>query len=134
MDFNLFTSHSNAFRPLFEYIDDNDIAMTAPVTQQPVDDGIAVSFVMPAGYLMEELPEPHDEKVQMKEIPARRVVAIEYSGSWSEKNYLRHLARLESWIMENDYEVDGEPVWARYNSPMSVWFMRRNEIHLPVRR
>jgi hypothetical protein len=26
----------------------------------------------------------------------------------------------------------GEPVWARYNPPFMPWFLRRNEILLPV--
>jgi hypothetical protein len=29
--------------------------------------------------------------------------------------------------------TEGEPVWARYNGPMTPWFLRRNEIWLAVR-
>jgi hypothetical protein len=26
----------------------------------------------------------------------------------------------------------GEPVWARYNAPFTPWFLRRNEILVPL--
>jgi len=28
--------------------------------------------------------------------------------------------------------VSGEPVWARYNAPFTPWFLRRNEVLIPV--
>jgi hypothetical protein len=30
--------------------------------------------------------------------------------------------------------IEGEPVLARYNPPFTPWFMRRNEVLLPVAR
>ena len=30
-------------------------------------------------------------------------------------------------------EAVGTPVWARYNAPFTPWFLRRNEILIPVR-
>jgi hypothetical protein len=29
-------------------------------------------------------------------------------------------------------QATGEPVWARYDPPFKPWFMRRNEILIPV--
>ena len=57
---------------------------------------------------------------------------MRYSGLWSEKNYLRYKGELESWLRDNGLTVTGEPVWARYNPPFTLWFMRRNEILIPV--
>ena len=28
--------------------------------------------------------------------------------------------------------IAGDPVWARYNPPFAPWFLRRNEILVPV--
>ena len=143
---------SRAFRALFKYIDGNnqnqsDIAMTAPVSQQkqsvkidmtsPVGqsqaaEGWAVSFMMPASFTMDTIPEPLDPSVQIREVPAHHAVSIRYSGTWSEERYTEHLQSLQAWLKENELEATGEPVWARYNAPFTPWFMRRNEILIPV--
>ncbi|MBN2033517.1 MAG: heme-binding protein, partial [Deltaproteobacteria bacterium] len=54
------------------------------------------------------------------------------SGSWSEKNYLRYKLELESWIQKRSLTIIGAPIWARYNSPFMPWFLRRNEVLIPV--
>jgi hypothetical protein len=95
--------------------------MTAPVGQQNVQGRWAVSFMMPASYTLETLPVPVDQKVSLRQVPARRLAAVRYSGTWSKKNYLRYMQELESWIK-----------WARYNPPFTLWFLRRNEILIPV--
>jgi len=43
------------------------------------------------------------------------------------------MARLEQWMSENELQAAGEPVWARYDPPFKPWFMRRNEILIPVK-
>jgi len=143
---------SAAFRKLFKYISGentarNKIAMTAPVTQKaepekiamtsPVGQrksgqGWAVSFMMPAFYTMETIPTPDNPDVVLREIPAYRAAAIRYSGTWSEKAYNKQLLLLQEWIDAQDLEVTGEPIWARYNAPFIPWFMRRNEILIPI--
>ena len=139
---------SAAFRKLFNYISGDNtgrdkIAMTAPVSQKPEPEkiamtspvgqrasgqGWAVSFMMPASYNMETIPEPVDPSVVLREVPAYRAATIRYSGRWSEKGYRKHLALLLEWIDQNGLAISGEPVWARYNAPFTPWFMRRNEI------
>lgn len=108
------------------------IAMTAPVAQQPAEDRWVVSFTMPASYTLETLPEPDDPRVTLRQVPARRMAALRYSGVWSERSYLRHREMLESWVHGKGLRIGGDPVWARYNSPFAPWFLRRNEVLIPL--
>jgi hypothetical protein len=141
-----------AFRRLFNYISGSNqtnesiamtapveqqaasekIAMTAPVTQQAYGDKYAVSFVMPAKYTLETLPAPTDPAVTVKEIPGYKAAVIRYSGTWSPKRYEAKKAALEAYIKDNGLIAAGEPIWARYDPPFQVWFLRRNEVIIPV--
>jgi effector-binding domain-containing protein len=108
------------------------IEMTAPVGQRPDQEKWAVSFMMPSSYTLKTLPEPEDPNITLHQVPARRMAAVRYSGFWSEKDYLRYKSELESWIQERGFTVMGDPIWARYNSPFTPWFLRRNEILIPI--
>ena len=143
---------SKAFRTLFRYIDGENeardkiamtapvsqkrdsqkIAMTAPVSQEASEDGWRVSFMMPSTFTMDTIPLPLDDDVKIRQIPAYRAAAIRYSGFWNVKNYERHLAELEDWMNSQNLQAAGPAVWARYNAPFTPWFMRRNEILVPV--
>lgn len=143
---------SEAFRLLFRYISgDNQsrkkVAMTTPVSQQPMRERIkmtapvgqqrvkedwVVSFMMPSSYTLENLPQPDDTKITLRQVPAQRMAAVRYSGFWSEKNYLQHKLELESWVHKMGLTIEGNPIWARYNPPFTPWFWRRNEILIPV--
>ena len=111
------------------------IAMTAPVAQMPAEggQGFAVQFMMPSSFTMETLPEPLDPRVTLKPVAEQRVVAITYSGTWSQSNYDEHLAKLRNAAQAAGLKTEGEPVYARYNGPWVPWFMRKNEIWLAVR-
>lgn len=108
------------------------IKMTAPVGQQAVQQGWAVSFMMPATYTLETLPQPKDSQVSLRQVSVRLMAVVRYSGSWCEKAYLRNKRELESWIVQRGLTIMGDPVWARYNPPFTPWFLRRNEILIPV--
>jgi len=142
---------SIAFRRLFRYISGDNrsqtkIAMTAPVSQEPSEkiDMTApvgqqksggqwvVSFMMPASYSMGDLPVPDNPQVTLRQVPARRMATVRYSGFWSENNFQKNKLKLNSWIQKEGLTVSGEAIWARYNAPFVPWFMRRNEILIPV--
>ncbi|HOX08515.1 MAG TPA: heme-binding protein [Planctomycetota bacterium] len=108
------------------------IEMTAPVGQRRAEEGWAVSFAMPASYTMETLPLPEDSSVKLRQVEACRMAAVRYSGVWSEKHYLRHKQEMEAWIEKNGFRILGQPIWARYNPPFTLWFLRRNEVLIPV--
>ncbi len=144
---------NQAFRPLFKYIsganrtqgkiamtapvaqqaDGQKIAMTAPVGQVALSNRWSVSFMMPAHSTLETLPVPTDENVRLRSVPARRMAVVRYSGTWSQSRYERNLARLREWMKAKGISAAGDPVWARYNPPFTPWFLRRNEILVPVK-
>lgn len=118
--------------PVTQSAESEKIAMTSPVTQHPVKDSWAISFTMPAAATLETLPIPNDPKVTLRQVPERHLAVIRYSGLWTEKGYLENKAKLENWLKEKGYTVIGEPVWARYDPPFKPWFLRRNEVLLPI--
>ena len=107
--------------------------MTAPVTQAAVAGGMRVQFVLPQGVSLDSAPEPLDPRVQLRLVPASQWAAIRYSGTWSQANYNEHLGKLQTTLAAAAVATQGEPVLARYNGPMTPWFMRRNEIWLALR-
>ncbi|MBD3671610.1 MAG: heme-binding protein [Gammaproteobacteria bacterium] len=109
-----------------------EISMTAPVSQSGTGKRYEVSFMMPASYTPETLPEPTNDRVLIRQVPEHRMAVIRYSGLWSKANYQKHKLMLDRWITEKGYKVIGEPVWARFNAPFSLWFLRRNEIQIPI--
>lgn len=116
------------------------IAMTSPVLQQreeqrPHEKGHwRVSFVMPAASRIETLPQPKDPSVSLHLMSAQKMAAIRYSGSWSEQAYRCHRDKLQVWIQAQGYQACGEPIWARYNPPFTLRFLRRNEVLIPITR
>ena len=130
-----------AFRRLFKYISGQNrakqsiamtapvnqkaasqkIAMTAPVTQKKSKENYSVSFLMPAKYTLETLPEPLDSNIVLREIPARTLAAIRYSGTWSQKRYETHKAKLEEFIRTKNLKPTGEPFFASSPSNNGFW-------------
>jgi len=149
-----------AFRILVKYISGENqkqskITMTAPVTQESItkegqkikmtapviqemeksDTKSAIfSFVMPQSFTLNTLPLPLDKRIILKEIPAKTVAVRTYSGSWSEEKYRQNKAILLKALKEAKIETIGQAIFARYNSPFALWFMRRNEIMIGVKR
>ena len=108
------------------------IEMTAPVTQQAAAGTQRVAFVMPARFTASTVPKPTDERVVIREWPARRVAVWRYGGRWTEQNYDEALVRLDAELATRGLVAIGAPTLARYDPPFKPWFMRRNEVWIPV--
>lgn len=109
------------------------LEMTAPVTQASAPGGFRVQFVLPKGITAANAPEPLDARVNLRDVAPKMVAVIRYSGFWSDDNYNEHLAKLRSALGAANLVADGEPVYSRYDAPFTPWFLRRNEIWLPLR-
>lgn len=107
-------------------------AMTVPVGQAGKNDRHLVQFVLPRGLTPASAPVPTDARVRLRQLPARRLAVIRFSGAWSATNCDEHLARLMATLHEAGLAWVGEPAYSRYNPPFTPWFLRRNEIWLEL--
>lgn len=130
---------NRAFRMLADYIFGNNepgekMAMTAPVASEPMPDREAYTyaFVMERKYDLESLPKPVDPRIRLIEKPARVMAVRRYSGSWNASNDLEQKTALLAALHANKVATLGEPIIARYDSPWTPGFMRRNEIMIEI--
>lgn len=147
---------STGFRLIANYIFGNNksqsgesakIAMTTPVTMQPKPEKIAMStpvtltsdtekwrvnFVMPAQYTMDTLPVPNNSQVILRQVPARKVAVLRFSGLVDAEKTVQKTKELLTWMAAKKLEASPvEPELARYNPPWTLPFLRRNEIIIP---
>jgi hypothetical protein len=120
--------------PVSQETGSKKIAMTAPVKQEKKDNRWRITFLMPAEYTLKTLPEPNDTRVRLTEESGRLMVAVKYSGTWSEEGYEENRVLLEEYIQKRGLTKTGEPVWARYDPPFMPWFLRRNEVLIPIEK
>ena len=128
------------FRPLARYIFAREragekIAMTAPVTQEPVVEGAGewkVRFVMPKKYALDDLPRPAGTEVRLLQTAPARMAAIRFSGNWRDEVMERREAELRRWMAAHDLVAAAPPVYAYYDDPFTPGFMRRNEVLIEV--
>jgi SOUL heme-binding protein len=110
------------------------IEMTAPVSQTRTLEGTwLVSFVMPKSYSLKTLPVPNDPAVYFKTVPSRKVMAIRFSGRWTESSFSEHESELLASVKQHGLKSTGSTWTARYDPPFMPGFMRRNEVMIELR-
>ena len=112
--------------------DSEKIAMTAPVTQQGDGNRWRVRFIMPSSYTMGTLPKPHNAAIELKEIAAKRYAVILFSGMAGEDSLKRRTKELNEWVKTKNLTPVSEPVYAFYNPPWTLPFLRRNEVMVEI--
>ncbi len=147
---------SLGFRPLIGYISGNNepnkkiamtspviqesksenstikIAMTSPVIQESSNDLQIVSFVMPAGMTLDDLPLPTNSKVTLRQMPEQLVAVTKFTGRWTKSAYERQLAQFRQQLDQNGMTEISPPRYARFDPPWTPSFLRRNEIQIPI--
>jgi effector-binding domain-containing protein len=108
------------------------IAMTAPVTQEAADGKWKVRFVMPSSYTMETLPKPNNEAVKLEKIDGKRFAVIRFSGIASEENLKEHTDELNAFIEDKKLSPLSQATYAFFNPPWTLPFLRRNEVMMEV--
>lgn len=108
------------------------IAMTAPVTQIAGKGDWLVRFTMPGRYVLADLPVPNDRAVTLRDLAPTRIAVLRFSGLAGETKVADATAKLMALVRARGLVPVGPSSIARYNPPWTPWFLRRNEVMLPV--
>ena len=123
---------NSGFRQLAGYIFGGNsshlkIAMTSPVHMDINDSISTMSFVMPADYHKDNLPQPNDSGVKIENTTDEYVAAIEFGGFASSERIEKYKGLLEDALKKNKLSYYGHFRFLGYNPPFQL-FGRRNEI------
>ena len=130
---------SGGFRIIAGYIfggnsRNQQISMTSPVHIWKEDTEVSyMSFTMPSGYEMEDLPQPNDDRVILANEDEKIMAVLEFSGLSGEVKTTRLIRKLSDLLGKNSIQIAGSAKLAIYDNPWSTFpFQRRNEIQIPI--
>ena len=90
------------------------------------------SFVMPPHRSVASLPHPDDVRVELREVPERRIAVLPFRGrfakdkaAWQERKFLRAL-------VEAGLVAKGSVTLATYDSPTTLPALRKHELWIEV--
>tara|TARA_B110001452_G_scaffold257811_1_gene252354 strand:+ start:180 stop:761 length:582 start_codon:yes stop_codon:yes gene_type:complete len=135
---SIYNSDSSTFRKLFKYIsgDNNSsqkIEMTIPVTQIKKDNMKFMQFILPTKFNKNTIPIPSNPDVKISIIKEGYFAVIEYSGSPSDKNFIKYSKTLRDKLLEDKILIKGLAIKATYNGPFTLPLLRRNEAMFNVK-
>jgi hypothetical protein len=136
------SASSRAFSSLFGYISSGNgnsekISMTAPVisAQRPEDSETwYVSFVMPAGSKFENMPQPIDSQVVLRELDSEVCVASSFRGKASAELSKKIEVQLRAAAAKENLKLSNESRICRFDAPIKPGFLQYNEIVIPISR
>jgi hypothetical protein len=127
---NYFAQANRLFGPLFSYISSHDIAMTTPVEARI--EGAAMFFWVAKS--QQSKVAGSTGAVEVVEIPERWVASLGARGSYSAENFAKTRDQLLAWLgQRKDVEAAGSPYAVFWNGPFMPGFLKRYEVHVPVR-
>ena len=118
--------------PVAEQRESEKIAMTASVAQTEAAGTWVVRFTMPSKYSLDTLPEPSDARVKLRRTPANRVAVLRFSGLAGPRDVSDRTAELLAAAKAHHFGPSGPVTLAQYDPPWTPWFMRRNEVQVPL--
>lgn len=104
------------------------IDMTAPVSQSSEGGSWTVTFMMPSEYTLNDLPKPKSGRVAFEQVPARKMLVLEFSGLAPDARLRRKSGELKQMAQTHAINITGSPVYMFYDDPMTLPWNRRNEV------
>jgi hypothetical protein len=125
----------NSFMRLFHYIGGENsakekISMTTPVFMAGETTNATMAFVLPQKMSLVRAPQPAGADLRVREIAAGRFAVLRFSGGRKTANETNALAKLETWLAQQNLKKAGGPCFGYFDPPWTPSFLRRNEVML----
>jgi hypothetical protein len=129
----IYTNQNVGFRRLFNYIsgsntDSTKINMTIPATRSNENGSNVMKFFLPSNFTKKNAPAPNDKELKLVVIEQGYFAAIKYSGMLTDKNFDKYRNILKDNLLKDDIEIINSAIRATYNGPITLPFLRRNEV------
>lgn len=135
------TSLRKGFSELVKYIggsskEKTKISMTVPVIQERDINHKSwrILFFMPEKFLSSNHPNPLSKNTFVRNIVKKKIAIIKFNGSPNDKLLKEKEVELVRWIKSIGVVYDiNEIRYAFYHGPMTPGFLRKNEVHIPIK-
>ena len=125
---------------LFRHIQDQRIAMTAPVVMEYSDGAAREPSKLSGADAMAFLYRRPDQgeagkhgAVAVEDDRPVQVVSAGLQGSYRKANFRKGLAKLRQWLDAHpEWRQAGPPRVLAYNSPFMLWWRKYSEVQIPV--
>jgi hypothetical protein len=107
------------------------LAMTTPVNAFQ-GQGVTVTFTMSRTRDLNSLPTPTDERVRLRACEGQRMAVLRARGTYSGKHKQKLEAKLLRLVESARLTTMGPPVFAGYDAPSTLPFLRRVEVWVPI--
>ena len=87
---------------------------------------------MPSEIDKHSAPKPTNSRVSLRFMPQELVAVDRFTGRWTSASYQERVSKLLIAIAAAGYQAAGNARFARFDPPWTPWFIRRNEIQIPV--
>lgn len=122
----------SGFNRLFSFISgQNQANQKMPMTIPVINDAEekTMEFVLPLAIDdIKKAPHPTSDQLTLKQYPQEKVAVISFSGRSTPELIKKKLQKLTETALKMGYSLKSNYRLARYNSPFSLPFLRRNEI------
>jgi len=114
--------------------------MTAPVTisatnsesMMTASNKWRVHFVMPSQYNLNNIPQPKNTEVKLREIPGKFFAVNSYTGFNTQARVQTKTDELSAWVSSQKMKTLSSAQLSRYDPPWTLPMFRRNEIMIEI--
>lgn len=107
-------------------------SMTIPVMLESNCKAWEVSFMLPRAHVFDDLAKPDDASVFLYHRTPKTFAVINFSGRSLFERFIEKRVILERFLTENHCFNQGRVIYAFYNPPWTLSFLRRNEVWIEL--
>jgi hypothetical protein len=108
------------------------VERTTPALIAMRDGHYTISFVMPPGRTLRDLPWPDHPAIELREVSTRRIAALRFRGRFTHDNIAAHERQLLQLLVNTGLAARGSVSFAAFDSPATVPLLRRNELWIDL--